>query len=246
MDWNDYKRLCDSPPVFSRWMLEQSIELLQTEPQLVAALGRAFARPPLEKPTDHRGGAQTDMFVLSLTVRETNEIVSAIDAAIDDGRTTRATHVRGLGGFREAWRDYAIFVEHSIETCGEEQEMSEATAVVKSLIAAFNSSDLAKVMDHFAPNAVYHNIPVAPVSGTQAIRGVIEGFMGMATQIDWQLLNVAQSGNNVVLTERVDRFLIKGKWIGLPVMGAFEVTGGKITAWRDYFDMNQFQSQLPG
>ena len=28
-------------------------------------------------------------------------------------------------------------------------------------------------------------------------------------------------------------------------MGTFEVADGKITAWRDYFDMNQFMSQMP-
>ena len=124
--------------------------------------------------------------------------------------------------------------------------MSDATTVVKSLIAAFNARDIAKVMGHFASNAVYHNIPVEAVSGVPAIRGVIDQFMGMAAQVDWQLRNIAQSGDSVVMTERVDRFLINGKWIGLPVMGTFEVTGGKITAWRDYFDMNQFQSQLAG
>jgi limonene-1,2-epoxide hydrolase len=30
------------------------------------------------------------------------------------------------------------------------------------------------------------------------------------------------------------------------VMGSFELRGGKITAWRDYFDLAQFQKQLPG
>jgi limonene-1,2-epoxide hydrolase len=29
-------------------------------------------------------------------------------------------------------------------------------------------------------------------------------------------------------------------------MGTFEVANGKIAAWRDYFDMNQFMSQLSG
>jgi limonene-1,2-epoxide hydrolase len=28
-------------------------------------------------------------------------------------------------------------------------------------------------------------------------------------------------------------------------MGAFEVSNDKIAAWRDYFDLNQFMSQLP-
>ena len=33
--------------------------------------------------------------------------------------------------------------------------------------------------------------------------------------------------------------------MSLPVMGAFEVDGaGKIKAWRDYCDLNQFTQQL--
>ena len=32
--------------------------------------------------------------------------------------------------------------------------------------------------------------------------------------------------------------------IELPVMGTFEVVDGRIAAWRDYFDLNQFMSQL--
>ncbi len=50
------------------------------------------------------------------------------------------------------------------------------------------------------------------------------------------------SGN--VLTERVDKFKINDMWIELPVMGTFEVKDGKVTAWRDYFDLNQFQEQF--
>ena len=42
-----------------------------------------------------------------------------------------------------------------------------------------------------------------------------------------------------MLTERTDIFTIKGKTAPLPVMGAFQVADGKITAWRDYFDMAQ-------
>jgi limonene-1,2-epoxide hydrolase len=39
------------------------------------------------------------------------------------------------------------------------------------------------------------------------------------------------------LTERVDHFVYDGKTIDARVMGAFEVSGDKITAWRDYFDV---------
>jgi limonene-1,2-epoxide hydrolase len=56
--------------------------------------------------------------------------------------------------------------------------------------------------------------------------------------------NQATNGN-VVMTERVDAFIMPDKTIELPVMGTFEVTAdGKISAWRDYFDLNQFMSQM--
>ena len=99
-------------------------------------------------------------------------------------------------------------------------------------------------MSFFEEEAVYHNIPVDPVQGKATIRTVLQGFMGMATQVEWVLHNIAESENGTVLTERTDRFLINEKWIELRVMGIFEIEAGRIGAWRDYFDMNQFQSQL--
>lgn len=53
---------------------------------------------------------------------------------------------------------------------------------------------------------------------------------------------MAETGN-AVLTERVDRFVINGKEVALPVMGIFELANGKITSWRDYFDLATWQRQ---
>ena len=124
--------------------------------------------------------------------------------------------------------------------------MGRNEAVVRAFIGAFNANDLDRIMGFFSEDAVYHNIPVQPVQGTAAIRGVIQGFLGMATQVDWIVHQLAETQEGVVLTERTDRFLIRGKWIELPVMGAFDLREGRITGWRDYFDMKQFQSQLAG
>lgn len=41
------------------------------------------------------------------------------------------------------------------------------------------------------------------------------------------------------MVERVDRFIYDGKNVSARCMGAFEVAGEKIIAWRDYFDMPQ-------
>jgi limonene-1,2-epoxide hydrolase len=65
------------------------------------------------------------------------------------------------------------------------------------------------------------------------------GIMG----IEFRVINIAANGP-VVMTERVDVFRLPHKSFELPVMGTFEVSDGKINAWRDYFDLNQFNSQM--
>jgi limonene-1,2-epoxide hydrolase len=52
--------------------------------------------------------------------------------------------------------------------------------------------------------------------------------------------------DDVVLTERIDTFKVGDKVAALPVMGTFEVRDGKISAWRDYFDLAQITTMLSG
>jgi limonene-1,2-epoxide hydrolase len=122
--------------------------------------------------------------------------------------------------------------------------MPDAIDLVRDFCAVWSKGDLDAIVEFFAEDAVYHNIPVDPVTGRDAIRATIEGFTGGVESIEFRVLNMAASGS-VVLTERIDVFTWPSKSIELPVMGTFEVSGDKITAWRDYFDLNQFMSQLP-
>jgi limonene-1,2-epoxide hydrolase len=117
---------------------------------------------------------------------------------------------------------------------------------VRALLDAFNANDLERILSFFADDALYHNVPVAPVRGIAAIRAVLQGFLGLASQVDWVVHHLAEAADGAVLTERTDRFLVNGRWIELPVMGSFVVRDGKIAEWRDYFDMKQFQDQLAG
>jgi limonene-1,2-epoxide hydrolase len=45
------------------------------------------------------------------------------------------------------------------------------------------------------------------------------------------------------MNERVDVFEMGGKHVEVPVAGVFEIRGGKIAAWRDYFDLATFTKQ---
>lgn len=123
--------------------------------------------------------------------------------------------------------------------------MADSEQVVREFCNAWSNSDLDRIMSFFADDAVYHNIPMDPVVGTEAIRTFIEGFTAMVDRIEFEIVNLAVNGD-VVLTERVDTFVRPAGAIGLPVMGTFELSGGKITAWRDYFDMAQVTAAFGG
>ena len=122
--------------------------------------------------------------------------------------------------------------------------MAKPIDVVREFCDNWAKGDLDTLMDFFTDDAVYHNIPVAPVSGKEAIRQTIAGFTAGVDRVEFRVLNIVGEGN-VVLTERVDAFFTPAVTIELPVMGTFEIVDGKIAAWRDYFDLNQFMSQLP-
>jgi limonene-1,2-epoxide hydrolase len=116
---------------------------------------------------------------------------------------------------------------------------------VSEFVAAWRRNDVDELMTFIAPDCLYHNIPMEPVKGAAAIRSALSGFASMASEAEWVLHQIAENDHGVVLTERTDRFKIGGRWVELPVMGTFELRDGLITAWRDYFDLQQFTSQLP-
>lgn len=105
MEWERYKRLCDQPNVVSKWLLEQTLELVVGE-GVAAALRRALDSPSLAKPVDHRGAEATDMCVLDLPRVQCEEVLRLVQAARDAEVVTSGTTERGLGGFVEAWREY--------------------------------------------------------------------------------------------------------------------------------------------
>ncbi|MCZ6711610.1 MAG: hypothetical protein O7B25_14700 [Gammaproteobacteria bacterium] len=105
MEWDHYKRLCDRPDVVSRWMLEQTLELVAGH-NVAAALRDAIGSVPLTKPTDHHGGEATNMYMLNLAPAQRGDIVRLVRAARDAGIATSNTTQRGLGGFVEAWQEY--------------------------------------------------------------------------------------------------------------------------------------------
>lgn len=124
--------------------------------------------------------------------------------------------------------------------------MSHAAEVVTALIQACNRRDVEAALALFTDDAVYHNIPIAPAVGISAIRAMLGPFLNMAEEVDWVVHHLVANEAGVVMTERTDRFRLPGGWLELPVMGAFEVKGDRIAAWRDYFDMAPLKPIMGG
>jgi len=127
-------------------------------------------------------------------------------------------------------------------------QMESPIEVVRRFCAAWsNNAPTAELAAFFTDDAVYHNIPMAPVAGRDGIEKNIASFIrpgapGIET-IEFRVINIAANGP-IVMTERVDRFKLPNKSFELQVMGTFEVKDGKISAWRDYFDLNQFTTRM--
>ena len=120
--------------------------------------------------------------------------------------------------------------------------MADAKQAVRDFCAAWEAMDQQRILDAFTDDAVYHNMPMAPAQGKDAIKALLAFILGPAKSVTFDIKRIVAEGD-VVLTERVDTFQMGEKTVALAVMGVFEVRDGKIAAWRDYFDMASWTKQ---
>ena len=105
-------------------------------------------------------------------------------------------------------------------------------------VEAWPQGDAARVASFFSDDAVYHNVPLEEVRGRAGIEATFADFMAMGGRVSVDLRHLLADAT-LVMTERVDHFVGEDRTISLPMMGICEVRDGVITAWRDYFDLNQ-------
>jgi limonene-1,2-epoxide hydrolase len=87
-------------------------------------------------------------------------------------------------------------------------------------------------------------MPITPIVG----RPAFSNFLETIKQFDWarwEVRSIAAS-RDTVFTERVDTFgFAAGGITSVGVIGLFEVRDGLIQSWRDFFSLQELQSQLP-
>lgn len=129
----------------------------------------------------------------------------------------------------------------ALAVAGDAASLSRHETLTRAFFQAWERYDEDAIVDAFAPDAVYHNIPYKPVSGRDNIRKAVHRFLQTGENMTFDLRKLIIAGDSVV-TERVDGWTHKGQARSLPVMGILEFdASGRITSWREYFDVKTFE-----
>jgi len=117
------------------------------------------------------------------------------------------------------------------------------TETAHAFISAMEKMDYETAFGYVADDIEYINGNAPPVSGPDGIRQALAPFFTPLKKNELTILREATSGN-VVFMERLDRHLADHGWFELPVTGVMQVEDGRITYWRDYFDMAVIQNDV--
>ena len=119
-----------------------------------------------------------------------------------------------------------------------------AAEVVDTFTARITALDFDGAFELVAPDIEYDNVPIGKVSGPDGIRSVFAQLDAMGVNgMEWTVHRQVAS-DTTVMNERTDRFDTPTGSASVDVMGVFEVADGRITLWRDYFDMNAMTAAI--
>ena len=109
-------------------------------------------------------------------------------------------------------------------------------ATVEKFLFSLRGPDLDTAAALIADAIVYQNVGFPTVRGSRRVLAVFRGLDRPAFGFDVAIHRTASDGG-VVLNERTDVLMIGPVRLQFWVCGVFEVRDGRITLWRDYFDM---------
>ena len=123
-------------------------------------------------------------------------------------------------------------------------------SVVREFEAAFNRRDVNALVACFTPGATYHDTFYGPHGGHAALRAMFERMFREGADYRWTMDTVVERPDRAAaewsfgytVTEAVPRSV--GRRVGFRGMSAFELDGGRIAAYREYFDTGVALLQL--
>lgn len=121
--------------------------------------------------------------------------------------------------------------------------MSQAITVVEEFLRKLETMDFEGALALLADDVVYQNVPLPPSRGKRATERTLRSFLRLMDKFEVRMHNIAER-DGVVLTERTDILSGPALYLDIWVCGTFEVKDGKITLWRDRFDLGETTLKL--
>ena len=118
----------------------------------------------------------------------------------------------------------------------------EQARTVEAFLAALQNQDVDAAGALLDENLVYQNVGFPTIHGRARAMKLFRSMEGRAG-FEVKTHRIAVNGSTV-LTERTDALVIGPVRLQFWVCGVFEVRDGRITLWRDYFDMFDFTKAL--
>lgn len=123
-------------------------------------------------------------------------------------------------------------------------------SIVREFEAAFNRQDVDALVRCFTEGATYVDNFYGPHTGPAALRGMFERMFHEGKGYRWQMNQVVESPERAAaewtfgytVTDAVPRSA--GRDIGFRGMSVFELQGGRIAQYREYFDIGVALLQL--
>ncbi|WP_319445595.1 MULTISPECIES: limonene-1,2-epoxide hydrolase family protein [unclassified Mycobacterium] len=107
--------------------------------------------------------------------------------------------------------------------------------IVEDFLNALQGQDFDAIDRLLADDLVYQNVGFPTIRGGARVRKMLRGMEGrMGFEVKFHR-NVAEG--STVLNERTDVMVFGPLRVQFWVCGVFEVRDGRITLWRDYFDL---------
>ncbi len=108
-----------------------------------------------------------------------------------------------------------------------------------------DAAQIDRIVDRFAPDGAYHVFAwEEPHIGHDAIRAELSRQAPRMEDCGFDFLHTASVGDTVFI-QRIDWVTLRGKRIGLHVVGVIEFdAASKIVSWRDYLDSGEIATKL--
>jgi limonene-1,2-epoxide hydrolase len=141
----------------------------------------------------------------------------------------------------------ALFVAGGLLMLGSTPVLADSDAqkiaTVQAMLRAWHDLDWERVYALFTPDGVLQSMMDEPIVGRDSLRQHIGPMAAGISRIDLKVEHIGVIGGRVFV-ERVDDFVFHGHHGVVPVVGVFEVEGGLVKVWREYYDRAQLLAAM--